>query len=181
MDRSFLPLLDGRPSVWLDRTLFIQSHRGDVPVRYHHFAARNQRWKLLHASGFGKEGFRCAPRLELYDMQLDPLETREVSRFFPEVVKEMTVAYDRWFDDVAATRPNNYAPTKNRHRIDGGKPHLAHPPGLAPSPGQAVGRQLQWALVGALDAAWLLSRHCTHQGGAKSDRGEDDPGRCVLG
>ena len=110
--RSFLPLLDGRPSVWLDRTLFIQSHRGDVPVRYHHFAARNQRWKLLHASGFGKEGFQGAPRLELYDMQLDPLETREVSRFFPEVVKEMTVAYDRWFDDVAATRPNNYAPPK---------------------------------------------------------------------
>ena len=45
-------------------------------------------------------------------MQLDPLETREVSRFFPEVVKEMTVAYDQWFDDVAATRPNNYAPPK---------------------------------------------------------------------
>ena len=107
----------------------------------------------------GKEGFQGAPRLELYDMQLDPLETREVSRFFPEVVKEMTVAYDRWFDDVAATRPNNYAPPKIVIGSMEENPHLAHPPGLALSSGQAVGRQLQWALVGALDAAWLLSRH----------------------
>ena len=65
------PLLDGRPSVWLDRTSFHSvSSRGCSLVRYYHFAARNQRWKLLHASGFGKEGFQGAPSSELYDMQL---------------------------------------------------------------------------------------------------------------
>ena len=110
--RSFLPLLDGRPDLWTDRTIFIQSHRGDVPVRYHHFAARSQRWKLLHASGFGQEGFKGEPRLELYDMQLDPLETREVSRFFPKVVQQMKADYDRWFDDVGSTRDDNYDPPR---------------------------------------------------------------------
>ena len=53
--RSFLPLLKGAKIKSDDRTIVIQSHRGDKPVLYHNFAARSQKWKLLHASGFGKE------------------------------------------------------------------------------------------------------------------------------
>lgn len=110
--RSFLPLLDGRNSQWLDRTVVIQSHRGNLPVRYHHFAARNQRWKLLHASGFGNESFEGSPRFELYDMLLDPFESQDLSATFPHIVTSMTNAYDAWFDDVSSTRTNNYDPPR---------------------------------------------------------------------
>ena len=106
--RSFLPLLDGRNTLWPDRTVVIQAHRGNVPVRYHHFAARNQRWKLLHASGFGNETFEGEPQFELYDMVLDPFEKHDLAYSFPHIVTSMKGAYDSWFDDVSSTRPNNY-------------------------------------------------------------------------
>ncbi|UCE48039.1 MAG: arylsulfatase, partial [Phycisphaerales bacterium] len=66
--RSLLPLLKGQQVNWPDRTIVIQSHRGDKPVLYHHFAARTQRWKLLNASGFGNETLKDGPKFELYDM-----------------------------------------------------------------------------------------------------------------
>jgi arylsulfatase A-like enzyme len=117
--RSFLPLLTKEKFDWPDRTLYIQSHRGDVPVRYHHFAARNQRWKLLHSSGFGKESFEGEPKFELYDMAADPLEMNDVVEAYPDVVRSMVAEYDAWFDEVGSTRADNYAPP----RIHVGTPH----------------------------------------------------------
>ena len=110
--RSLLPLLDGEEVDWPDRTIFIQSHRGNEPVRYHHFAARGQRWKLLHNSGFGRHDFSGPPAFALYDLAQDPLETRDVAAEHPEVVAQMRAAYDAWFDEVGATRPDNYAPPR---------------------------------------------------------------------
>jgi arylsulfatase A-like enzyme len=116
---SLLPLLEGRDVTWPDRTLVIQSHRGDVPVRYHHFMIRDQRWKLLHASGFGREQFDGDPQFELYDMANDPTESKNLVVEKPDVVERLKQAYDTWFDDVSSTRPDNYAPP----RIWIGTPH----------------------------------------------------------
>ena len=110
--RSLLPLLTGTPTDWPDRTIFIQSHRGDRPVLYHHFAARSQRWKLLHASGFGKESFEGEPKLELYDMANDPLEQHDLAQERPDIVAKMKRQYEQWFEDVGHTRPDNYAPPR---------------------------------------------------------------------
>lgn len=119
--RSVLPLLEGRPVEWPDRTLFIQSHRGDAPVRYHHFAARSQAWKLVHASGFGREELPGPAQFELYDMLNDPLEMTDVAAEKPEIVDQLKQAYDDWFDDVGSTRSDNYAPP----RIHLGSPHVS--------------------------------------------------------
>ncbi|MHB8971353.1 MAG: arylsulfatase [Pirellulaceae bacterium] len=116
---SLLPLLEGRQVTWPDRTLVIQSHRGDVPVRYHHFMIRDQQWKLLHASGFGREQFEGEPAFELYDMVNDPTESKNLLAAQPAVVQRLKQAYDKWFDDVSSTRPDNYAPP----RIWIGTPH----------------------------------------------------------
>ena len=110
--RNLLPLLKGEAEAWPDRNVIIQSHRGNQPTRYHHFALRNQRWKLVHASGFGKERFEGEPQLELYDMSTDPLELYNVATLHPDVVEELKTDYDAWFDDVGATRPDNYAPPR---------------------------------------------------------------------
>ncbi len=110
--RSFLPLLKGEACLWPDRSVVIQAHRGNEPAALHNFALRRQDWKLLHASGFGKESFDGAPDLELYDMKNDPLETNNLAAERPEVVEELTRAYQSWFSDVSSTRPDNYAPPR---------------------------------------------------------------------
>jgi arylsulfatase A-like enzyme len=108
--RSFLSLLTNREVTWPDRYLYIQAHRGDAPVRYHNFLMRNQQWKLLHASGFGKESFDGQAGFELYDLLNDPLEKEDVLRGNPEIFQEMKRSYNEWFDDVSTTRADNYAP-----------------------------------------------------------------------
>ncbi len=110
--RSLWPLLTAQDVEWPDRTIVIQAHRGDKPVRYHHFMIRNQRWKLLHHSGFGSEDFAGEPDFELYDMKNDPLEMNNVADEHPDIVKKLKTAYDEWFEDVSSTRPDNYAPPR---------------------------------------------------------------------
>jgi hypothetical protein len=117
--RSLLPLLAGEHAEWPDRQIVIQAHRGNVPVRYHHFLLRGPRYKLVHPSGFRNEGFEGEPAFELYDMETDPLELQDLASEKPEVVAELRAAYDAWFDDVSHTRPDNYDPP----RIVVGTPH----------------------------------------------------------
>jgi arylsulfatase/arylsulfatase A len=110
--RSFLPLLEGRKSPWPDRHIVIQSHRGDTPVRYHHFAIRSQQWKLVHPTGFGRETPPTDVPFELYDISQDLGESHNLASERPEVVARLKTAYDTWFDDVSHTRPNNYDPPR---------------------------------------------------------------------
>lgn len=112
--RSLLPLLQGaRPPDWPDRRLFIQAHRGNVPVPYHNVAVRSRRWKLVSPSGFQETDLPAeGPDFELYDMRRDPMETEDRSEERPEVVAQLRTAYDRWFDDVSHTRPDNFAPPR---------------------------------------------------------------------
>ena len=120
--RSFLPLLTNSNSNWLPRQVVLQTHRGNVPQRYHHFAIHEHPWKLVHPSGFGKEYFEGEPKLELYDLSKDPRQQNDVASDYPEVFQRLKTGYERWFDDVSSTRPDNYAPprivigTKNEMR-----------------------------------------------------------------
>jgi hypothetical protein len=110
--RSLLPLMQDPAAAWPSRYLVVQSHRGDVPVRYHHFMIRDDRWKLVHPSGFGKERFSGPPRFELYDLKEDVGETRNLASQRGEIVARLKTEYDRWFDDVSSTRPDNYEPPR---------------------------------------------------------------------
>lgn len=117
--KSLLPLLQGEDVTWPDRHIVIQAHRGNEPVRYHNFMIRNQRWKLLHPSGFGNETFQGEPEFELYDMSNDPLETEDLADQRPGVVADLRARYEQWLQNVSTTRPDNYAPP----RIHIGTPH----------------------------------------------------------
>jgi arylsulfatase A-like enzyme len=102
-----------------DRTLVIQAHRGDVPVRRHHIAVHEGRWKLTHETGFGKESMPADVPYELHDVVSDPGERRDLALERPEVVARLLAAYDAWYDDIAGTRPDPFA----RPRIVAGTPH----------------------------------------------------------
>lgn len=109
--KSFLPLLKGEPVDWPNRAVYLQWHRGDVPVRYRNFAAVEQRYKLLHGD-FDGDVPPSESSFELYDLQADPGELNDLAEAKPEVVARMKRDYDAWFDDVGATRPDNYAPPR---------------------------------------------------------------------
>jgi len=110
VDLSPLLLDQVLPTEWPDRQLFIQWHRGDVPERYRNCAVVEQHWKLVRAddgiepeskpkrTGGGPEGE------ELYAIDADPGEYIDVAVDHPGVVTRLHDAYDRWFDDIAATR-----------------------------------------------------------------------------
>ena len=108
--RSFLPLLLNQNAAWPERTITIQTHRGTQPQRFHHFMTRDNRWKLVHPSGFGRESFDGKPEFELYDLQNDPGETNNLASTEKEILARLKTQYEAWFDDVSTTRPDNYAP-----------------------------------------------------------------------
>ncbi|MBK8975727.1 MAG: arylsulfatase [Planctomycetes bacterium] len=110
--RSLLPLLERRDDPWPDRTLVLQANRGDTPVPFHNVAIRSQRWKLVNATGFGREVDHVDERFELYDMAADPLELRDVARDNPDVVAALRTDYLRWWDSITATRPDPFAPPR---------------------------------------------------------------------
>ena len=111
---SLLPLLEEKPINWPDRDLYLQSHRGDEPVPGHNMMVRNQRWKLLRSSGFGVEQPKSDVPFELYDVANDPGETLNVALEHPDIVEAMHQRYLAWFQDVSATRPDNFAPPRMR-------------------------------------------------------------------
>ncbi|MEM9281583.1 MAG: sulfatase-like hydrolase/transferase [Verrucomicrobiota bacterium] len=110
--RSVLPLLKGEKGAWPDRTLFIQAHRGNKPVEFHHFAVREQDWKLVRGTGFGNESIKDPLPFELYQISEDPGEKNDLAGEMPEKVKDMKAAYREWLADVSSTRPENYAPPR---------------------------------------------------------------------
>jgi hypothetical protein len=94
---SLVPgLLENSAVAATDRTVFMQWHRGDAPVRYRNYAAITQRWKVTRPHEDAVD--------ELYDLQRDPHETADIAVAHHDVVEQLRSEYDRWFDDVGATR-----------------------------------------------------------------------------
>ncbi|TWU31798.1 arylsulfatase [Novipirellula artificiosorum] len=110
--RSFLPLLTGRDRSWPTRQVVFQSHRGNVPQLYNHFAIHEDPWKLVHPSGFSNERFEGPLKLELYDLSNDPKQENDLAEKHPDVVERLRKGYETWFSDVSSTREDNYAPPR---------------------------------------------------------------------
>jgi arylsulfatase A-like enzyme len=88
---SLVPLLEGKSGGWPARLIFShQSRRGEVTPAPG--AARSQQHRLVRQGG----------AWELFDMAADPDQKVNVTADRPEVVREMSAAYDRWYADVTA-------------------------------------------------------------------------------
>ena len=103
-------LIEDPAADWPDRTLFIQTHRGSAPRRYHCCTAISQRYKWLGYPGTGgtwtMDVSHEHPVMELYDLEQDMAEETDLSAQHPDIVETMRGAYNDWFDDVAG----NWAP-----------------------------------------------------------------------
>jgi len=89
---SLLPLMRDSSTIrWRDRTLYFQWHRGEKGEMHRSCAARSQQYKLVNSA-------------ELYDLEADPAESRDIAAEHPGIVSRMRAGYEEWFRDVASTR-----------------------------------------------------------------------------
>ena len=109
---SFLPELQGTKVKRAPRTVVIQAHRGDQPVLYHNFMAREGNMKLVHPSPFWRDSFEGEPDFQLYNLEIDPYELNDISEQHPDVVEKLLADYRAWFADVASERPDPWAPPR---------------------------------------------------------------------
>lgn len=89
---SLVPLLEGRSAGWPERRLF--AHYGSEQVVPANGTVRSPRWRLVFARD----------RWELYDMLADPSEKKDVAKQHPDVVAQLSTAYQEWYADVARGR-----------------------------------------------------------------------------
>jgi arylsulfatase len=99
--RSMLPLLEDAQADWPDRKLFF--HRGRwgfehvssgmtrADSRYDRAAVRTRQWRLVFDLEEGEQVIHLA------DIQADPGETTNLATQYPEVVEELTQAFDQWW------------------------------------------------------------------------------------
>ncbi len=86
--RSLVPLFYGRDADWPDRIVVTDSQRLAHPVKWRKSATMTQRWRLINGQ-------------ELYDIQADPEQRRDLAAAFPEVVTRLRAGYERWWDKVS--------------------------------------------------------------------------------
>ena len=67
--------------------------------KYKNYAIRNERYRFVNDS-------------ELYDLYNDPGELENIAVEHPEVVKQMKVAYDQWWNEVSPLMVNEIVPLR---------------------------------------------------------------------
>ncbi len=106
--RSLVPLLKKSSSEWAERSLF--THVGRWPkganpqeYKYRQCSVRTSRWHLVGVDPEGKKAW------QLFDLKADPGETTDLSKQNPQVVQQMDVMYDAWWDSVQPQLVNETA------------------------------------------------------------------------
>jgi len=94
--RSFASLIFEDDPVWEDRLLYTHQSRWDSLESYP-ASVRNNRFRQVR---YGEEW-------ELYDLKLDPSQRRDIGELNPEIVDELSKAYQSWFDEVTKDLPES--------------------------------------------------------------------------
>ena len=101
--RSLRPLLYGEAEEWPDRVIVTDSQRMEHIKRWRRTAVMTQRWRLINPTIDGDP-----ERLELYDIQADPGQERDVAAERPGVVERLKAAYEDWWE-LTSGRADQYA------------------------------------------------------------------------
>lgn len=105
--RSLVPLLKNPQALWADRNLVTHIGRwggmtpGTPPEKYikNGCAIRNNRFSLVR----GKTAW------QLFDLKQDPGQSNDIAARQPEVVNQLSTAYDQWWDNVLPDLMNENA------------------------------------------------------------------------
>jgi len=112
--RSLVPLLASAKTPWPDRKLFVHKGRWDdgrknkmthEENKFNNVAVRTEQWRLVYTLAKGKvQHF-------LSDINKDPGETINVAAKYPKVIKNLTAAYNHWWDSTEQFLVNEKLPT----------------------------------------------------------------------
>lgn len=96
--RSLVPLLEQSSVAWPERYLFTHVGRWEKLSdpnlsKYKATSVRKGRWTLVSATGAAE------PNWELYDLQEDFAQSKNVIDQNPEIAKELTQAFEKWWAD----------------------------------------------------------------------------------
>lgn len=84
---SLVPILDGKKDALRNRTLIVHSQRIETPEKWRKSSVMSERWRLVGQS-------------ELYDIQADPGQTKNVAAEYAGVVKYLTAEYEKWWNSL---------------------------------------------------------------------------------
>ena len=85
---SLVPLLRQKPVKWPERKLVVAVNRNENPERWHRTAILTERWRLINGQ-------------ELYDIQADPEQRRDIAANHPNLVTELRQFYDEYWKDIS--------------------------------------------------------------------------------
>jgi arylsulfatase A-like enzyme len=84
---SLKPLFGDDVVAWPDRILVTDSQRVKDPIKWKQSAVMTSQWRLIN----GKQ---------LFDMKVDPEQTRDVATGYPEVVERLRAFYESWWAEL---------------------------------------------------------------------------------
>jgi arylsulfatase A-like enzyme len=86
--KSLVPLLYNKPANWKERTLFVETQRKVSYEKGEASAVMNDAWRLINLK-------------ELYNIESDPGQQNNVAAQYPEIVKQMTVSFQEYWERVS--------------------------------------------------------------------------------
>jgi arylsulfatase A len=104
---SLRPLLEGKANAWSKRTLF--SHNPIDETNKFPGAVRTQRHRLVReikgpAGGSkAKSNDASASPWQLYDMETDPGQEKDIAGEHTDLVQKLAAQYDTWFTDISSS------------------------------------------------------------------------------
>lgn len=86
---SLVPLMRGKADKkWNERILVTDSQRVAYPIKWKQSATMKNKWRLVNGA-------------ELYDIEADPGQERDVAQEHPELVQELRAGYEDWWKLVS--------------------------------------------------------------------------------
>jgi arylsulfatase A-like enzyme len=132
--KSFAPLLKETNAEWGGRTLIVDSQRTLSLVKWRRSAVMDDSWRLINGE-------------ELYNINQDLSQTKDVASEHPEVVNRLKESYSRWWDSLVEQKVNQrYAYIKAGSRYENPVRISAHDMQIYPY-------SYAWHQYGALEGA----------------------------
>ena len=94
--RALLYTSTARAAAWPDRTLFVDSQRDELLVKWRQTSVMTQQWRLVNPTLNGDPA-----KLELYDITQDPGQQKDIASQHPEVIATLSKKYDAWWATIA--------------------------------------------------------------------------------